>query len=98
MADRVASVISSDPPPPLPEIEVLKLASGESLLYPVDIAHDDSVVAWYLQAAGDTWADKAAYDDAARSLIAKFAENFVRFDVDRSIVDAGPSVELLDKN
>jgi secreted Zn-dependent insulinase-like peptidase len=60
VADRVASVISSDPPPPLPEIEVLKLASGESLLYPVDIAHDDSVVAWYLQAAGDTWADKAA--------------------------------------
>ena len=38
-----------------------------------------------------TWSDVAAYDEAASSLIAKFKDNFQRFDVPQSIVDAGPS-------
>jgi insulysin len=56
----LASVVSSAPAPVLPERKVLKLAAGESVQYPVAVPHDDSVVAWYLQGAGDSWPDRAA--------------------------------------
>jgi phosphoenolpyruvate carboxykinase (ATP) len=39
-----------------------------------------------------SWADATAYDAAARSLAAKFVENFKRFKVDPKIVAAGPSI------
>ncbi|MEZ5501533.1 MAG: insulinase family protein [Halioglobus sp.] len=53
-------VVSSEPAPPMPDRKILKLAAGESIQYPVDVPHDDSVVAWYLQGAGDSWPDRAA--------------------------------------
>lgn len=56
----LADIVSSEPAPPLPDRKVLKLAAGESLLYRVDVPHDDTVVAWYLQGADDSWKDRAA--------------------------------------
>ena len=38
----------------------------------------------------NTWSDQGAYDEAANNLIAKFRENFQRFEVDQAVVDAGP--------
>ncbi len=60
VSKMLKSVVSSEPAPILPDRKVLKLAAGESVQYPVDVPHDDSVVAWYLQGAGDTWPDRAA--------------------------------------
>ncbi|MEZ5572116.1 MAG: insulinase family protein [Halioglobus sp.] len=54
------AVVADKPAPPLPERKVLKLAAGESVEYKVDVPHDDSVVAWYLQGAGDSVQDRAA--------------------------------------
>lgn len=42
----------------------------------------------------DTWPDPSLYDEAARVLIAEFNENFKQFDVDASIVAAGPSPDF----
>ena len=60
VADKLSRVVVETEPPALPDIRVLKLASGESLQYAVDVPHDDAVLAWYLQGAGNSWPDRAA--------------------------------------
>ncbi len=60
LSTMLQNIISSDPAPTLPVRKVLKLAAGESAQYIVDVPHDDSVVAWYLQGEGDSWHDRAA--------------------------------------
>lgn len=56
----LAKIVSDEPAPALPQRKILKLAAGESAQYKVDVPHDDSVVVWYLQGAGDTVRDRAA--------------------------------------
>lgn len=59
VSGMLEEVIPASAAPPLPELQVLKLAAGEKLLYDVDVPHDDSVVAWYLQGGGNEWHDRA---------------------------------------
>jgi secreted Zn-dependent insulinase-like peptidase len=60
VAAMVAQIIGAEPSPVLPPVRVLKLAASETLQYAVDVPHDDAVVAWYLQGAGNDWEDRAA--------------------------------------
>ena len=40
----------------------------------------------------EAWADSKDYDVQAANLVAKFVENFAKFEVDPTIVDAGPKL------
>jgi insulysin len=74
LAARLSLVLKDAPAPALQDMQVLKLAPGESLQYVVDVPHDDSVVAWYLQGAGDSWNDRAATALTAQVIQSGFFE------------------------
>jgi secreted Zn-dependent insulinase-like peptidase len=44
----------------MPALQVTRLDADAALKYVVDVPHDDAVVGWYLQGAGDSWSDRAA--------------------------------------
>lgn len=60
ISTKVATLLSPGLAPKTPSLKVLKVAANESLLLSADVAHDDSVVAWYLQGENNTWSDRAA--------------------------------------
>jgi secreted Zn-dependent insulinase-like peptidase len=60
------------PAPERPPLRVLKLAAEESLRLVADVPHDDSVVAWYLQGAGDSVSDRAATALTAQAMRSGF--------------------------
>jgi len=60
ISTKVAVLLSPGPAPQVPYLKVLKVAANESLLLRAEVAHDDSVVAWYLQGEGNTWNDRVA--------------------------------------
>jgi insulysin len=72
LSTLVMQVLPDDSAPEVPALKVLKIAAGEQLQYVVDIPHDDSVVAWYLQGAGDSWDDQAATVLAAQVMKSGF--------------------------
>ncbi|QFU77913.1 peptidase M16 [Halioglobus maricola] len=60
LAGMLDMVVPSGKPPALSPLQVTKLAEGERALFPVSVEHDDAVLAWYLQGAGNSWQDRAA--------------------------------------
>lgn len=60
LAKMLDMVVPEGAPPQLPPLQVTRLTEGEQALYPVTVQHDDSVLAWYLQGAGNSWDDRAA--------------------------------------
>jgi secreted Zn-dependent insulinase-like peptidase len=60
LSAQLESILPDTPAPPLDQLKVTRLSPGDKLLYPVAIEHDDAVLAWYLQGAGNTWEDRAA--------------------------------------
>lgn len=60
LAERVGELLAAGEPPPVPPLRVTRLAPGDKLQYPVDVDHDDAVVAWYLQGRDRSWQDRAA--------------------------------------
>ncbi|SIS86583.1 phosphoenolpyruvate carboxykinase [Neptunomonas antarctica] len=70
----------------LKDVETQQLP-GINLTVPTSVPGVDSV----LLNPRDTWADKDAYDAAARTLISQFVNNFTKFEgVSADIIEAGP--------
>ncbi|MGB1139817.1 MAG: insulinase family protein [Halioglobus sp.] len=72
LAALLEAVVPQGPAPELPEPRVLKLLAGERAQYDVEVQHDDSVVAWYLQGAGKSWKDRAATGLTAQVMTSGF--------------------------
>ncbi|MBM69838.1 MAG: peptidase M16 [Haliea sp.] len=60
VAERVNTLLAPGEPLAMPPLQVTRLEPGTALKYVVEVPHDDAVVGWYLQGAGDTWSDRAA--------------------------------------
>ncbi|PLW70444.1 insulinase family protein [Pseudohalioglobus lutimaris] len=60
LSQRLDMLLAQSSVDTVPQLRVLKMDAGESVLYPVDIKHDDAVLAWYLQGGGNSWEDRAA--------------------------------------
>jgi insulysin len=78
VANRVADILTPlmrDPDPkPLPDLQVVKLPPGKEYVYPVPVAHDDSVLFWYMQAPADTWHERAQAALTGKILSSDFFE------------------------
>ena len=71
----------------LDNVETTRLA-GLNLDIPVAVPNVESK----LLNPREAWADTSAYDQAAATLISKFVANFEKFEVDATILAAGPSL------
>ncbi|TGD74117.1 peptidase M16 [Mangrovimicrobium sediminis] len=60
LAGQLETLLPAAAPAALPPLKVVELGAGESVLYPVEVSHDDALLAWYLQGAGNSWFDRAA--------------------------------------
>lgn len=60
LASNIRQVLPEGEVVAVREQALVQVRAGETMQYAVDIPHDDSVVAWYLQGAGKSWKDRAA--------------------------------------
>ena len=72
VADLADAVLGEGPGEPALAPQVLAVGAGEALQLEADIPHNDVVVAWYLQGAGQTVADRAAVALTAQAIESGF--------------------------
>ncbi len=59
VARQVGKMLEDGMSPALAPLRVTRVKAGDDLQLQADVAHDDAVVAWYLQGADDGWNDRA---------------------------------------
>lgn len=75
LARHLKPLLMGDKAEPLPLLELVKIPPNADFIFPVNVEHNDSVVAWYLQGDADDWQARAATALTAQLMQADFFQS-----------------------